>query len=126
MSGYISIDPNDEQENMFSQSNNAGRVNGRGSARAWEECLDDVVSQTDESIEKLKEMHRPKQRLASLPIKSTNTPLTVGTRPRSASTSRAPTPVSTPIQNRESEDQALSLERKVEFLFRRTKMLRAE
>ena len=56
MSGYISIDPNDEQENMFSQSNNAGRVNGRGSARVWEECLDDVVSQTDESIEKLKEM----------------------------------------------------------------------
>lgn len=120
MSLYLPPTLNEDQENLFSPLSN-GRGNGRGSAsaRVWEESLDDVVSLTDESIKKLKQMQKPQSRLTSQTTKTL--PLTVGTRARSASTSRA-TP-SMPVHDRESEDPAATLQRKVEFLFRRTKML---
>ena len=108
---------NDDQENIFSPSSN-GRGNGRGtaSARAWEERLDDVVSLADESIEKFRQMQKPKPR--STAHANNTLPLAVGTRARSASTSRATTPM--PIDNKESEDSSATLEMKVDFIFRRT------
>jgi hypothetical protein len=121
MSYYL----NEEQENLFSPSNSINsRGNGRGtgaaSAKAWEESLDDVVSQSDENIEKFNDMQRLKPRSTLQPSK--NTPLTVGTnKARSASTSRSSTPMTQ--QNRESFDPAATIERKVDFLFRRTKLL---
>ena len=111
---------NDDQENIFSPSSN-GRGNGRGtaSARAWEERLDDVVSLADESIEKFRQMQKPKPRSTAHANKTL--PLAVGTRARSASTSRATTPI--PIPDKESENSSTTLDIKVDFLFRRTKML---
>ena len=87
---------------------------GSTSARAWEDGIDEVLLQTDCSIEKLTEMQRPKEDLnkySQLPGRA---------RARSTSASRLS---STASSREENLPSTAALEQKVNFMYRRIKML---
>jgi hypothetical protein len=114
----------DDQENLFSPYSTARRYSSRGSAsaRQWEEVLDEAVAQTDDNLEKLIEMKMPKQKQLSVSLSDQNFPLRSGSKARSVSASRLST--SALLEQKEFDlSAAAAMERKVDFLFRRTKLL---
>ena len=97
----------------FSNVSNSIR-HGSTSARAWEDGVDEVLLQTNCSIEKLMEMQRPRQDLNKY------SQLTGRTRARSTSVSRLTSSAST----KEADLSSMAaLEQKVDFMYRRIKML---
>jgi hypothetical protein len=114
----------DDQENLFSPYSTTSRYSSRGSAsaRQWEEVLDEAVTQTDNNLEKLIEMKMPKQKQLSVSLSEQNFPLRSGSKARSVSASRLST--SALLEQKEFDlSAAAAMERKVDFLFRRTKLL---
>ena len=87
---------------------------GSTSARAWEDGIDEVLLQTNCSIEKLTEMQRPKEDLNKY------SQLSGRTRARSTSVSR----LSSSASNKEEIiSSTAALEQKMDFMYRRIKML---
>ena len=114
----------DDQENLYSPYSSAGKYNARGnaSAREWEEVLNEAVIQTDNNLEKLNGMKMPKQKHFSQSLSDQNFPLRSGSRARSNSASRLSNSAS--MEHKEFDlSAAAAMERKVDFLFRRTKIL---
>ena len=114
----------DDQENLFSPYSTTSKYSARGSAsaREWEVVLDEAVTQTDNNLEKLIEMKMPKQKQLSMSVSDQNFPLRSGSKARSISASRLST--SAILEQKEFDlSAAAAMERKVDFLFRRTKLL---
>lgn len=87
---------------------------GSTSSRAWEDGIDKVLLQTDCSLEKLTEMQRPKEDLNKY------SQLSGRARARSTSASR----LSSSASNREENlPSTAALEQKMNFMYRRIKML---
>ena len=87
---------------------------GSTSARAWEDGIDEVLLQTNCSIEKLTEMQRPKEDLNKY------SQLSGRARARSTSVSRLSSSASNKEENLSS---TAALEQKMDFMYRRIKML---
>jgi hypothetical protein len=114
---------NSYESNTMNQSatpftyENSSTRHGSTSARAWEDGIDEVLLQTNSSIEKLMEMRRPLQDLNSQSSK-----YSVSGRTSARSTSVPRLSASTP--NKEGDGSSVTaLEQKLDFMYRRIKML---
>jgi hypothetical protein len=130
----MSYYPIEEQENvMFSPSkNNKGsRGSVLTSARSWEDELDDVVAKSDENINRLNSMENLKPKPI---LPSQKSPLAMaGGRGRSVSTSKTPSSTSSSrtssstfgisMSNTDCDYPEVTMENKIGFLLRRTKLL---
>ena len=100
----------------FTYENSSTR-HGSTSARAWEDGIDEVLLQTNSSIEKLMEIRRPLQDLNS---QSNKYSVSGRTRARSTSVPR----LSASAPNKEGDGSSVTaLEQKLDFMYRRIKML---
>lgn len=100
----------------FTYENSSTR-HGSTSTRAWEDGIDEMLLQTNSSIEKLMEMRRPVQDLNS---QSNKYSVSGRTRARSTSVPR----LSASAPNKEGDGSSVTaLEQKFDFMCRRVKML---